>query len=359
MHKHLVVDISAHGFGHVAQTTAVLNALHTLNPKTRFTIRTTAPQHIFDERLDFPVTLIAHQQDKGMIMRNALEVDVEASFQWYQSFHADYEQHQEQALKQLTALKPDLLFANVPYLSLDAAHLAGIPSLALCSLNWADIFKAYCGEKPEAAIIHQQIQQAYRHAECFMQATPSMPMDDLNNTQAIAPIAPRASKQTGYLHKLLNKPETARFVLVGLGGIGVEYPLQDWVRIDNVYWIFPDQSLYLQRDDFLPQSALGLSYLELLSNCNVLLTKTGYGSQTEAVIHQIPTVCVQRGDWPEEPYLFEWHKKHGEVSFIEWDELLTETFTQQIAIMLEKQWSKAAVQPTGAQEAAEIMNAYL
>lgn len=359
MSKHLVVDITAHGFGHVAQTTAVLNALHTLNPDLNITIRTTAPQRIFDERLPFPIKRIAHQQDTGMIMHNALHVDAEASFEWYQAFHATYPQRLRIAAQQLDALKPDLLFANVPYLSLDAAHTLGLPSLALCSLNWADVFHAYCGNKANAQPIYQQMLTAYNHAECFMQASPSMPMPNLSNTCRIAPIAAKGSKQAGYLRKLIQADENARFILIGLGGIGIDFPLQQWPSINNVFWLFPDESLSLQREDCLPQSIFGLPYFDLLAHCDLLLTKTGYGSQAEAVINQIPSICIHRNDWPEQPYLFEWHKQHGEVSFITWDALISNQFIQHVEYMLEKPWRKEAVQASGAEEAATIMNRYL
>ena len=54
--QHLVVDISAHGFGHVAQTTAVLNALDTTN--VRLTIRSMTPEAVLRARLRHPFTLI-------------------------------------------------------------------------------------------------------------------------------------------------------------------------------------------------------------------------------------------------------------------------------------------------------------
>ncbi|CAG0909677.1 unnamed protein product, partial [Cyprideis torosa] len=117
--KHLLVDISAHGFGHLAQTAAVLNALDSTD--IRITIRSLAPEHLLRERIKHPFQLIPYQQDNGVIMHDALRVDAAASMAWYQDFHANYAQRRQQAVRELDALKPDLLFADVPYLSLDAA----------------------------------------------------------------------------------------------------------------------------------------------------------------------------------------------------------------------------------------------
>jgi len=40
---HLVVSISCHGFGHVAQTAPILNLLHERMPHLRLTVRSAVP----------------------------------------------------------------------------------------------------------------------------------------------------------------------------------------------------------------------------------------------------------------------------------------------------------------------------
>lgn len=97
--KHLVVDISAHGFGHVAQTSAVLNALDCTN--IRLTIRSSAAEKMLRERIRHPFTLISYQQDAGMLMHDALRVDIVASMQWYADFHANYAARKAQAAREL------------------------------------------------------------------------------------------------------------------------------------------------------------------------------------------------------------------------------------------------------------------
>lgn len=350
--QHLVIDISAHGFGHLAQTAVVLNALDSQN--LRLTIRSKAPLAVLKERIRQPFELIAYQQDNGMLMRNALQVDVPKTFAWYQAFHANFAARVEQAARDLEALQPDLLFANVPYLSLAAAQGLNLPAIALCSLNWADVFQAYCGHLAGAELIHAQILKSYQGVECFLQPRPSMPMLSLPRTQVLAPIAAQGSRQKQRLITHTQEQFHA-FVLVGLGGIGMRYPLDTWPQLAGVAWIFDDQSLYLQRADLLPVSKFGLSYIDLLASCDVVLTKTGYGTQTEAVVNQIPALCVQRGDWPEEPYLAAWHQEQGEVDFITWAEVQNGSFVSKLQRLLQVSWSKEAVQATGASEAAGII----
>lgn len=348
--SHLLVDISAHGFGHVAQTAAVLNALD--GAGLRLTIRSLTPESMLRGRIRHPFTLIPYQQDAGMLMHDALRVDVAASMRWYSDFHANYAQRKAQAARELEQLQPDLLFANVPYLSLDAAGECGVPAVALCSLNWADVFHTYCGGLPGAGRIREQILHAYSQAAVFLQPTPSMAMHPALKHQSLSPIAAVGKHDPARLRAIARLPDPTRLVLVALGGLGVDYPLANWPHLPGVCWIFPDAALSVQRPDFLAESLFGLDYVDLLASCDAIITKTGYGTQTEAVVNRVPALCITRPGWPEEPNLPNWHQQHGEVAFTPWQTIQAGTFGDQIMALLETPWGKPAVTPSGASEAA-------
>jgi hypothetical protein len=365
--KHICVDISAHGFGHLAQTAAVLNELDADN--TRLTIRSMAPLGTLQERIRLPFQLLPYQQDNGMIMYDALRVDADRTMDWYRDFHSDYDTKISNAARQLESLSPDLVFADIPYLSLDAASLVGIPSIAMCSLNWADIFQCYCGHLTGAREIHSEIINAYSQAEIFLQPTPSMPMTDLKKIRPISPIAFLGTSQS-LLQVMLELSPTGkvdatfrRFVLIGVGGLSIDnFPLETWPRLERTCWIFPDSILSQyqgpRRLDFAAQSQFAaLQYIDLLTSVDCIVTKTGYGTQTEAVVNQVPTICINRHDWPEHKYLKTWHEQHGQVAFVDWTDVGTSTFGDLVWRMMERksQWILDRVVPTGAEEAASVI----
>ena len=76
---HVLFDISAHGFGHVAQTTVVINALNA--SRLRLTIRSMAPEKVLRARIKHPFTLIPYQQDEGMVMHTAMQVNPQATWE--------------------------------------------------------------------------------------------------------------------------------------------------------------------------------------------------------------------------------------------------------------------------------------
>ena len=355
--KHLLVDISSHGFGHFAQTCHVLNALHKLHPDLRITLRSKLPEELIQERLDMHVTSIDHKLDAGLIMYNAMEVNREASFEYYKDFHNNFEQNVNAEVLALQQLKPDLLLANVPYVSLSAAAKLNIPSIAMCSLNWADIFTQYSTEYPEAAPIIEQIKEAYALAETFLTVTPAMAMPSLTNAQAIPPILQHGKAYTEQLRKLVNNSQ-AKFVLVGVGGIPTKLNDIEWPTLPNVYWIIND-SLDTSRDDVIGQNTTGLSYIDLMKSCHAVLTKTGYGMLVESTTNQSPIFCIKRGIWPEQPALFDWVEQNGYLQTIELEDFFTGNFANEVADSINIDWQKPAITNNGADVAAKIISPYL
>lgn len=86
---HLLVCISAHGFGHVAQTAPVLNALHELVPDVRITIRSRAPLDHLRQRIHAPFQDLREAGDIGMVMSSALDVNANDTASAYQCLHRD------------------------------------------------------------------------------------------------------------------------------------------------------------------------------------------------------------------------------------------------------------------------------
>ncbi|MGC2458448.1 MAG: hypothetical protein WA435_10675 [Gallionellaceae bacterium] len=236
---HLLVDITAHGYGHVSQTAPVVNELARRIPGLRVTLRSAAPPQLLRQRFTCDFKHIPVALDFGMQMSNAVDVEVEKSTAAYRAFHANWNAKVQQAAEQLRALQPDLLLANVPYLSLAAADVAGVRAAAMCCLNWADIYCHYCKRDADSAAIHAQMLAAYNSAEYFLKVQPAMPMPDLLNARSIGPIAQVGRNRRAQIDACVPPPPCTRrgqAVVVeplkrqqprtrGRAGEGVETPL--------------------------------------------------------------------------------------------------------------------------------------
>lgn len=307
--RHLVVSISGHGFGHVAQTAPVLNELHRLCPSLQLTVRSSAPRSHLRSRIHAPFNSLASNGDIGMAMSSALSVDVETSRVAYRHFHADWAQQIETEARTLRELKADMVFSDVGYLPLAGAQRAEIPNVAMCSLNWSDIYRHYCTQTADQ-LISQQIQSCYAQADAFLRTTPGMPMSDLKNLVPVAPIAAIGINCREELHHQLKLSRDEKLILVSMGGISNRLNIEEWPSVEGVRYLV-QKNWQIAHPNAIEFDDLPFSFSDLLASCDALLCKPGYGSFVEAACCGIPVLYLGRPDWPESPALISWLQQHG------------------------------------------------
>lgn len=352
MQPHLLVSISSHGYGHAGQTAPVLNALRREVPNLRVTLRTTLPATFLARRFDGPFELVAEATDFGMKMVSAIEVDRDSSAKAYRAFHANWEERVAQEAQRLRELRPDLILANVPYLTLAGAHLAAIPAIGFCSLNWADIYAGYLSNAGDSHVL-TQIRAAYASAHMFVQPAPHMPMPDLPRRLSIGPVATLGSDCRRQLSERLQLRPGERVVQIAPGGMEYRLPMERWPMIPNIRWIVP-ASWDVARPDVVTFEAMGFAFPDLLRACDALITKPGYGSFAEAAANGTPVLYVRRHDWPEEPFLVDWLRQHANALEIDRVALERGDVTQPLA-ELWHQPRRPAVTPAGVVTAAHFL----
>lgn len=354
---HLFVDISSHGFGHLAQTAPVLNALRAKLPTLHLTIRSGLPRARLALRIQGNFEHISHPSDFGLVMKSALDVDRVASLARYRALHAEWDARVHDYATLLTQLQPDWVLANISYLALAAAAQARIAATALCSLNWAEIFYPYCADAPDAPAMRAQMVAAYNSAEAFLHIAPGMPMPEIKHLVPLGPIAHPGQDQRAELHRVLGLHENARLVLVAMGGIPLRLSQLTWPHHADLYWITP-QNTGLQREDVLILESIDMNVSDLIASCDCVMTKSGYGTFVEASVAGTPVLHVARPDWPEETVLTDWLHQHNHAIVISREQFERGEFAESI-------WCLASgarptpIMPSGIKQAADYLLARL
>ena len=344
---HLVVSISGHGFGHVAQTAPVLNALHERMPQLRITVRSAVPAGHLRSRIHAPFTHLSGDNDFGLVMSSAMDVRVDESRAAYRALHSNWDARVANEAHLLLELKADFVFSNVAYLPLAGAQRANIPNAAMCSINWADIYRPYCGDDD----IAKQIQGCYANAGAFLRVTPGMDMSDLPDLIPVAPIAAVGTNRRAEINRRLKLSSAEKLALVSMGGFASRLPVGQWPRLNGVRWLV-QQGWQIVHPDAIVHESLQMSFNDLLASSDALICKPGYGSFVEAACSGVPVLYVNRPDWPESPALTEWLNRHGVCRAVSRQALELGN----IALELESIWSKPQperVIPRGAAQVAE------
>jgi hypothetical protein len=137
---HLLVCISAHGWGHLAQTVPIIGALRERLPDLRITVRTGLDADLVCDRfraVGQPAPdVLPDRSDFGFEMHDAISIDDERSIARYAALHADAT-WLDRERDSLRALGADAVLANIGYMPLAAAASLGLPAFGVSSLNWA------------------------------------------------------------------------------------------------------------------------------------------------------------------------------------------------------------------------------
>lgn len=348
----LYAGISGHGLGHLSQVAPILNAWRRRHPESRLVVQTALPEAVVRSRVPGELRIIPAELDFGLRMVDALTVELEESWEAYRTLGASWEQHLEQQVQHLREASVDVVLADIPFFLLAGAAELQIPSVALCSLNWAEVLRAYFGERPGVEDLLRPLETAYNSAEVFLCPEPSMPMPSLHNARSIGPIGVLGTSRRVEVEQRLGGQGQEMLGLIALGGLPMDLSLNRWPQRPGVCWLVPPGTR-VAREDFVEWSLLqDLAFVDLVASVDILVTKPGYGAYVEAASHGTPVLYVERSDWPEEPGLSTWLKAHGRARSISRENFFQGRI-EPVLSELRALPPVPQVDPTGAQEALE------
>lgn len=302
--SHLLVDVSGHGFGHAGQLAPVLAELRRRRPGLRLTVRSTLATGALAAILPGPFETAEPAPDPCLLMHDPVSVDREATRAVYAALEARWEAILAREADRLRALRPTLLLSNIGFVAIAAAAMAGIPAVALGSLNWADSAAAY--ELVSPAML-ERMREAYRRADRAILLTPHLPTAWLPRRVSVGPVARLGRARPKELRAALRVEEGTLLALVAFGGIEGADRLAGLPDLPGVLWL-ADR---LERPGMRSTRDLAFPFPDLLASVDLLVTKTGYGLFAEAAAAGTPVLYRPRPDWPESPGLEAWIRSLG------------------------------------------------
>jgi len=355
--QRILIALSSHGFGHLGQTAPVIDVLRPRRPQVRFVVRSRLPAFKLREKLGDDVEIQAAELDIGVIQKDALNIDVAATAEKYAVFHQHWEALLEREKQALRDIHPDLIIANIPYLTLAAAQQLGIPNLALGSLNWAELYQHFFAARPESATILTQMLDAYNRAQCFLQPAPAMRMPGIENGLAIGPVAQLGNDVAGALRAGLSIDPATALVLFSVGGMEISTPCDGWPRFPGLHLLVPE-TWNSRHPDTTALETLGYSFADLMRSCDALIAKPGYGSFVEAACLGKPVLYLPRPNWPEAPILIDWLQQHGTCRQLQYADFHAGALATPVSDLLHRA-GPGTITPSGIEAAVDTICRYL
>lgn len=307
----MVFYVSGHGFGHASRAIEVINALLTRRSDVRVTVRTTAPQWLFDQTVRVSgVERSEVDTDTGVVQIDSLHLDERATVERARAFMATFDGRVAAEAAFLREQGASLVVADTPPLGIAAAVRAGLPGVALGNFTWDWIYSAYPGTDEVVAAIRK----AYRQAELALRLPMHGGFEVFPAIVDVPFVARRSTRDPIETRRALGLPADEPLVLVSFGGYGLDgLDLDALSRLDG-YGVVLGGSRPLEalpqavrdgrRGSLLPLDEratyrAGVRYEDVVRAVDVVVTKPGYGIIAECLANGTALLYTSRGRFVE------------------------------------------------------------
>ncbi len=306
----IIFDISGHGYGHLAQIAPLVRLAIERKGSRSVIVRSLHAAKLVESFIGISgLRTVPPPPDPGLAMHSPVRVDVGATLRLYRELHEAMPRIVDREARRLERLGAALLISDVGHIGPAAAAQAEIPAFALCSLHWEELLATYLPDTSEVRRIRDGIIGAYEKAQAFLLAAPRHSVPRLSRVIPVGPmVRGRGRNMRELVLQRIGARRGTRLCYVTFGGIGGTrlHPCLP----ENTGWILilaGRMPHLIGGDRTVPASDLyGLDALDLIASCDLVLTKTGYGTFTECVAHGTPCAFLSRPDWPEARDLEEW-----------------------------------------------------
>jgi hypothetical protein len=308
--------ISGHGFGHISRSYEIIKYFLDHKKDLRIFLRTTRGSFIKENREN----LIVHpvQTDVGMYQKNSISLDIEKTL-----FELKELEHKKESIckQEIEFLKKE----NISYLISDSSSFPfvfsnelKIPSAFIGNFTWDFIYSAYSNEYPEFNFFIQTIANEYKLADKGLFLPFTCPMKNFTKYKNIGMIGRKPNLKKEEARKKYSFQKEAMYILFSFGAYGLEVPFQ-FENLPENYFIVVSGYEKLSHEKVI--NIPDAHYPDLLTACDAVLTKPGYGIVSEAIFASTPILYTERGIFAEYEYIVEEFKKMIPSYFLTQDEV--------------------------------------
>jgi hypothetical protein len=322
----LVFYISGHAFGHASRCIEVINAVLAADAAAEVVVRTSAAPWLFDVTIRGRIEFHERVCDTGVVQRDSLHVDERRTIEEAARFMAGLEPVAEAEAAFLRQRAATMVVGDIPPLAFRAAHLAGLPAVAMGNFTWDWIYDGYRDARVRWPDLVPGIRRAYRHASLALRLPMWGGFHQWHSPIVDVPfVARHSARAADEVRENIGVPRGHRMVLASFGGLGLAgLPLEALGRLDG--WSVVTTAHALEAVGPVPPGvcvledaavyAKGLRYEDLVRAADVVVTKPGYGIIAECIANEAAILYTDRGQFAEYDVLVEAMPKYLRCRFI-------------------------------------------
>ena len=296
--------ISPHGFGHAARASAVMAAMHDINPSIRFEIFTTIPEWFFLQSLSGPFTYHSLLTDVGMIQETPLREDLTETFRELNDFLPFEGSKIESLSREVSRTKCRLIICDISPMGIAVAQMSQIPSVLIENFTWDWVYESYVTVDSPVNQHIDYLRKIFNSVNYHIQVEPVCQYRNTDLTTA--PISRKLRVSPQQTRQRLGIPDGVKVVLITMGGVPEEYKfLTQLKHQNNIYFVIPGGSQSMQVIDnlvLLPHHS-DFFHPDIVNACDAVVGKLGYSTLAEIYHAGVPYGYIPRSSFKESDVL--------------------------------------------------------
>lgn len=303
--------VSPHGYGHAARASAVMAAIHELDPALRFEIFTQVPGWFFEDSATGAFGYHALLTDIGLVQRTPLVEDLPATLKRLEGFLPFDARQIRDVARQIDRLGCQLIVCDIAPMGIAVSFELGIPSVLIENFTWDWIYEEYAKYDsrmwPHVTYLRGLFDAADYHVQTEPVCRPG------NADLVTMPVSRKIRTPCQQIRRRLGIPSQAKVAMVTMGGIPWHYTfLEKLVSQNGLYFIIPGADKQMQPGTSSPTGAGGLVLLphrsnffhpDLVNATDVVIGKAGYSTLAEVYYAGVPYGYIARPNFRESQVL--------------------------------------------------------
>lgn len=291
--------ISDYGYGHASRDIAIIRKILSEYNDAKIYIKTYEPFHFVRQSLPYRnVEVIQTRNDVGVVFKeNSVTVDREQTKKMLDEWLASWAEYIQKEKRFCETHKIDLILSDIAPQPFIVADDLGITSIAISNFTWHYIFYNLFGEIPAT----ERIKGAYERAEIALVLPFNEEMNIFKRKREISLVSREITVDRCEMRRRCGISDNEMLVYVGVGRSFEPSFMRSMKPIESTNVKFLTSSnaeLPFGNVISIPNNETETQ--NYIAMCDLVVSKTGYGTVSEAIRARIPVFLLKRNGFKED-----------------------------------------------------------
>lgn len=327
--SHIRFYISDYGFGHASRMIALMRSLHeTID--CIISVRTNTPAEFIQNSCPF-VTVEKKPNDMGVVMHeNTASVDIERTWEMLDAWINSWEPWIEEEKNFCRKHGVSLIISDITPQAFHVSHEFGIPGVGISNFTWYLIYQPLY---PDSLPV-EKIKQAYALADLGIVLPLNEPMGVFRETEQSPILSRKVTASRAEIHEHLQIPLDGIVVYVGSGLSFNTVPDCIPKLLDRGIHVLVSGSSSIQHENLhvIPHSENETQ--NFMAACDLIITKPGYSTVSEAITAKIPLLIFRREGFAEDDFIIEPLVENRIGLSLSWEEIASGNWIENLPDIL-------------------------